>query len=68
MLNHLIQTIADKYSCEQQDIKVGPLFQQSVFIELGPNCQECTNSVRCTNDLVDKITSEFKWITQVKIF
>lgn len=68
MLQTMIQEVADKYSCSEQDITVGPLFETSVFLEMGPYCKSCTNSLQCKNDLIDKITQEFNWINQVRIY
>lgn len=68
MLTDLIQKVTDQYSCKEQDIKIGPLFESSVFIEMGPKCGNCENSIKCKNDLIDKITETFTWITQVKIY
>lgn len=59
MLKELIQKVANQYGCENQEINVGPLFDHSIFLEMGPKCQNCTNSIQCKNDLIDKITETF---------
>jgi hypothetical protein len=68
MLNKLIQEVVNQYGCQEQEINVGPLFEHSVFLEMGPNCESCTNSIQCKNELIDKITQTFDWITQIKVY
>ena len=59
MLKELIQEIANKYGCDERSVKVGPLLETSVFLEMGPSCQECKNAVKCKNDLINKLTEVF---------
>jgi hypothetical protein len=68
MLKKMIDDVVSKYKCEEQGITVGPLFEQSIVLEMGESCKSCDNLIKCRNELIDKITQEFQWITQVKIY
>jgi hypothetical protein len=68
VLRELIQEVTNKVGCQNQTIQVGPLYEGSVFLKIGPACDYCESSLKCKNELIDKITETFNWITQVKVY
>lgn len=68
MIKDIIQEVVNKYACDKQDILVGHITEHSVFLEMGKECKSCPNYFSCQTDLIDRLTQEFHWITNVRVF